>query len=43
VGLNYKTTIPDDALSMLPTRSLAFAVPPEYVLRAAGVPAPRPS
>lgn len=37
--LTYKTTIPDDALMMLPRRSLAFDVPPEYVLRAVGVPA----
>jgi hypothetical protein len=37
--LKYKTTIPDDVLTMLPTRSLAFDVPPEYVLRAVGVPA----
>lgn len=31
----------DDVLTMLPTRSLAFDVPPEYVLRAVGVPARR--
>jgi hypothetical protein len=43
LSLNYKTTIPDDVLTMLPTRSLAFDVPPEYVLRAVGVPARRGS
>jgi hypothetical protein len=42
LSFNYKTTIPDDVLTMLPTRSLAFNVPPEYVLRAVGVPASRP-
>jgi hypothetical protein len=40
LSFNYKTTIPDDVLTLLPTRSLAFDVPPEYVLRAVGVPAP---
>jgi hypothetical protein len=39
LSLNYKTAIPDDVLMRLPRRSLAFAVPPEYVLRAVGVPA----
>jgi hypothetical protein len=38
LSLNYKTTIPDDVLMRLPRRSLAFEVPPEYVLRAVGVP-----
>jgi hypothetical protein len=37
--LSYKTTISGDVLMVLPTRSLAFDVPPEYVLRAVGVPA----
>ena len=37
--LNYKDSIPDDVLMQLPRRSLAFDVPPEYVLRAVGVPA----
>jgi hypothetical protein len=37
--LNYKTSVPDDVLAQLPRRSLAFDVPPEYVLRAVGVPA----
>jgi len=39
LSLNYKTPIPEDVLTRLPRRSLAFAVPPEYVLRAVGVPA----
>src|SRR3954467_7406239 len=39
LSLNYKTSIPDDVLMRLPRRSLAFEVPPEYVLRAVGVPA----
>ncbi len=39
LSLNYKTSIPDDVLAQLPRRSLAFDVPPEYVLRAVGVPA----
>ncbi len=41
--LKYKTTIPDDVLTMLPTRSLAFDVPAQYVLRAVGVPGPKES
>ena len=43
LSLTYKTTIPDEVLSRLPTRTLAFDVPPEYVLRAVGVPAGRPT
>jgi hypothetical protein len=39
LSLNYKTEIGEDILMRLPRRSLAFAVPPEYVLRAVGVPA----
>ena len=39
LSLNYKTEIGDDVLTRLPRRSLEFAVPPEYVLRAVGVPA----
>jgi hypothetical protein len=39
LSLHYKDTIPDDVLMRLPRRSLAFDVPPEYVLRAVGVPA----
>jgi hypothetical protein len=42
LSLTYKTAIPQDALTMLPTRLLAFDVPPEYVLRAVGVPARGP-
>jgi hypothetical protein len=38
LSLNYKTPIPDDVLIQLPRTSLAFDVPPEYVLRAVGVP-----
>ena len=33
-----RTRIPEDVLMRLPRRSLAFDVPPEYVLRAVGVP-----
>lgn len=39
LSLNYKTPIPDEVLMQLPRRSLAFEVPPDYVLRAVGVPA----
>jgi hypothetical protein len=39
LSLNYKTAITDDVLARLPRTSLAFDVPPEYVLRAVGVPA----
>jgi hypothetical protein len=39
LSLNYKTSIPEDVLMQLPRKSLAFEVPPEYVLRAVGVPA----
>jgi hypothetical protein len=39
VSLNYKTEIGEDVLMRLPRRSLAFEVPPEYVLRVIGVPA----
>ena len=39
LSLNYKTPIPDEVLTQLPRTSLAFDVPPEYVLRAVGVPA----
>jgi len=38
LSLNYKTEIGEDVLARLPRRSLAFEVPPEYVLRAVGVP-----
>ncbi|OBH60333.1 hypothetical protein [Mycobacterium sp. E2479] len=37
LSLHYKVTIPDDVLSRLPRRSLAFDMPPEYVFRAVGV------
>jgi hypothetical protein len=39
LSLNYKASVPEDVLMRLPRRSLAFDVPPEYVLRAVGVPA----
>ena len=39
LSLHYKDSIPDDVLMQLPRTSLAFDVPPEYVLRAVGVPA----
>ena len=39
LSLNYKTSIPDEVLTRLPRRSVAFEVPPDYVLRAVGVPA----
>ncbi len=35
--LNYKKTIPDDALQQLPATSLRFRVTPDFVYRAAGV------
>jgi hypothetical protein len=38
LSLNYKTPIPDEVVARLPRTSLAFDVPPEYVLRAVGVP-----
>jgi hypothetical protein len=37
LSLHYKTSIPDDVLTALPTRSLAFAVSPEYVFHMLGV------
>ncbi|OBK25652.1 hypothetical protein [Mycobacterium asiaticum] len=42
LSLNYKTALPEPVLTTLPRRSVAFAVPPEWVLRAVGVPAARP-
>jgi hypothetical protein len=41
LSLHYKDAIPEVVLTTIPTRSLAFDVPREYVLRAVGVPAPR--
>jgi hypothetical protein len=38
LSLHYKTDIPEDLLLRLPTRSLAYMVPPEWVFRAIGVP-----
>lgn len=37
LSLHYKADIPEDVLLRLPTRSLAFSVPPEWVFRAVGV------
>ena len=37
LSLTYKAAIPADVLAGLPRRSLAFEMPPEYVLRAVGV------
>jgi hypothetical protein len=37
LSLHYKATIPADVLGSLPARSLAFDMPPEYVVRAVGV------
>jgi hypothetical protein len=38
LSLHYKAELGEDVLMRLPRRSLAFDVPPEYVLRAVGVP-----
>ena len=38
LSMHYKDPIPEDVLTRLPSRSLAFDVPPEYVFRAVGVP-----
>jgi hypothetical protein len=38
LALHYKAIIPGDVLTGLPRRKLTFAVPPEFVLRAVGVP-----
>ena len=38
LSLTYKVDIPEDVLSRLPSRQLAFNVPPEYVYRAVEVP-----
>jgi hypothetical protein len=38
LSLTYKVDIPDDVLTRLPSRQLAFDVPPEYVYRAVEVP-----
>lgn len=43
LSLDYRTAIPESVLTTIPRRSLAFAVPREWVLRAVGVPAPRPA
>lgn len=38
LSLTYKVDIPEDVLTRIPTRNLAFNVLPEYVYRAVGVP-----
>lgn len=38
LSLTYKVNIPEDVLTRLPSKQLAFDVPPEYVYRAVGVP-----
>ncbi|MGV0714142.1 hypothetical protein ABQE93_01935 [Mycolicibacterium sp. XJ662] len=38
LSLHYKEELPEELLTRLPRRSLAFDVPPEYVFRAVGVP-----
>ena len=43
LSLHYKTAIPEPVLTTIPRRSLAFAVPREWVLRTVGVPASRPA
>jgi hypothetical protein len=43
LSLRYKTAIPEAVLTTIPSRSLAFVVPREWVLRAVGVPASRPA
>lgn len=43
LSLHYKTAIPEPVLTTIARRSLAFDVPREWVLRAVGVPAPRPA
>ena len=37
LSLQYKTTLPDDVLAALPSRSLAFGVSPDYVFHLLGV------
>lgn len=38
LSMHYKDALPEQVLLLLPRRSLAFDVPPEYVFRAVGVP-----
>ncbi|EHI14460.1 hypothetical protein [Mycolicibacterium thermoresistibile] len=38
LSLHYKDDIPPDVLDQLPRRTLAFDVPPEFVVRTVGVP-----
>jgi hypothetical protein len=37
LSLRFKTSLPDDVLTALPSRSLAFGVPPDYVFHLLGV------
>ena len=37
LSLKFKTSLPDDVLAALPSRSLAFGVPPDYVFHMLGV------
>ncbi|OBK55899.1 hypothetical protein [Mycobacterium kubicae] len=37
LSMHFKAALPDEVLTRLPRRSLAFDVPPEYVFRAVGV------
>ena len=37
LSLHFKMTIPDDVIAELPTRSVAFAVTPDYVFHLLGV------
>lgn len=37
LSLRFKTSLPDDVLAALPSRSLAFGVPPDYVFHLLGV------
>ncbi|MCK0177289.1 MULTISPECIES: hypothetical protein [Mycobacteriaceae] len=38
LSLHYKTDLPEELLLRLPTRNLAYHVPPDWVFRAVGVP-----
>lgn len=43
LSMHYQTAIPEAVLTTVPRRSLLLTVPREWVLRAVGVPAPRPA
>jgi hypothetical protein len=38
LSLRYKTPLSQEILTRLPTRTMAFDVPPKFVYRAVGVP-----